>query len=601
MFSLNAALLLGTVLTTTGFTARDTVVAAVVSSIRETTVSRTDTVQTSNSISITDAFASVPGIYVADYGGLAGLKSVSLRGMGNPHAAIYVDGVRVGNVQSGQADLGMLDLGNSSDVVIDYARNSISFNTAKPVFGSRKLGGAVKFRGGSFGTYEPSGRLDFKLSDRLCLSATAGGVLSKGDFPLADGSRRLNNDIRQIRTGLDSWGIIEGGDWHAKAYFNGAGRGVPGTPTQPSTDRQNDRNAFLQGIVHEQFSPLYALEASAKLSYDKLEYSSVWGDNFYNQAEARLNTSHNFSVCRWFDASLSADVSVDRLVSDLYDGSRTSVSATASAAFHPKHLKADIVLEYAGISDKGGCHRNILSPKVDLRLNAFKGFDLLAFARRAYRAPTFNELYYPGYGNPELEAEDAWLTGLGVEYAMCFHQDWHLKASAEGFFNYLKDKIISAPTAENPNIWLPYNIGAVQMSGADLRASVDYSGSSLKGGLSARYSYQNALDKTPGSNTFGQQIPFISKHTVILDADVSCKGWTAVINWAGRSGRYDSAGRMPDYHTLDLTAGKEIALPGDLALALKFIARNLTDCRYELAGGYPMPGRSFLGSVELKF
>lgn len=579
----------------------DTLQAVTIVADRGVVVSRTDTVQISNSISISDAFASIPGLYVSDYGGLAGLKSVSMRGMGSPHAAIYVDGVRVGNVQSGQADLGMFDLGNSGNVVLDYAQNSISFNTAKPVFGNRNVGGKVMLRGGSFGTYEPSGRLDFKLSDKTSLSATAGGVLSKGDFPLADGSRRINNDISQIRAGLDSWGIINGGDWHAKAYYNGARRGTPGTLSWPSTDRQNDHNAFLQGVVREQFSPLYVLHASAKLSYDNLKYSSQFGDNFYKQTEVQLNTSHKFSICRWFDASFATDFGWDGLDSDLYHASRTAVFATVSAAFHPRRFKADIALEYTGIFDNCGRPRNIISPSVDLRWNAFNGFDLLAFARRAYRTPTFNELYYPGYGNPNLKAEDVWLTDIGIEYSLRFRENWCFQAKADGFFNYLKDKIISAPTADDPNIWLPYNVGVVQMAGADLRTSVNYVGTILKGGLLARYSYQSAIDRTPDSYSFGQQIPFISRHTVVLGADVSCKGWSVNISWNWRGERYDSAGRMPDYNTLDLTAGKDIKLPKDLVLGLKFIARNLTDCRYELAGGYPMPGRAFYGEIDFKF
>lgn len=579
----------------------DTLQTVTVVADRGVVVSRTDTLSISNSISITDAFASIPGLQVMDYGGAAGLKSVSLRGLGSPHAAIYVDGVRVGNVQTGQADLGMMDLGNSDRVVIDYAQNSVSFNTARPVFGDRSFGGKVRFRGGSFGTYEPSGRLDFKLTDKVSLSATAGGIVSKGDFPTPDGSRRLNNDIGQIRAGLDSWGLTNGGDWHAKAYYNGAQRGTPGSVAWPSTDRQNDRNAFLQGLVREQFSPLYALHASAKLSIDNMEYLSGWGNNFYRQTEFQLNTAHKFSVSSWFDTSLSAGFVRDRLDSDLYDASRSSVFASVSAAFHPNRFKADIALEYSGTFDSDGQHRNILSPSVDFRWNAFRGFDLLAFARRAFRTPTFNELFYPGYGNPNLKAEDAYLSGAGIEYSQTFNEKWHFQAKVDGFFNYLKDKIVSAPTAENPSIWLPYNVGTVRMDGADIRTSLNYAGSRLKYGFSARYSYQDAVDRTSGSYSFGQQIPFISKHSVVLGADAGYEGWSLNLNWNWRGGRFDSAGRMPDYSTLDLTAGKDMKLQQGLMVCLKLIARNLTDCRYELAGGYPMPGRALYGEIDLKF
>ena len=579
----------------------DTLQTVTIVADRGVVVSRTDTVQIKHSISFSDALSSIPGMYVCDYGGLAGLKSVSLRGLGSPHAAIYLDGVRVGNVQTGQSDLGFLDFGNCGSTVIDYAQNSISFNTVRPQFGGRNIGGGVKFRGGSFGTYEPSGRLDFRLSDKVCLSATASGVLSRGDFPLQDGTPRTNNDIRQLRTSLDLWGLIDGGDYHAKAYYNGAKRGTPGSLDWPSTDRQNDRNAFVQGVVRRQFSPLYHMSASAKVSLDDLMYLSEWGDNRYKQTEAQINTSHKFTLTDWFDASLCADFQWDGLNSDLYSNARTSVFGTVSAAFHPERFKADIALEYAGVFDRDGRKRNILSPSADLRWNVFKGFDILAFARRAYRTPTFNELYYPGYGNPDLQAEDAWLTDIGVEYGRALGNHLRIQTKADAFFNYLKDKIVSAPTEMDPSIWLPYNIGIVQMSGADARAELHYSKGNWKSSFSVRYSYQNAIDKTPDSYSFGQQIPYISKHTVSLGADASYKGWFAAINWNWRGERYDSVGRMPDYNTLDFNAGKDFKLPKDLLLGVKFIARNLTDCRYELSGGYPMPGRAFYGEIDFKF
>lgn len=568
---------------------------------RGAVVSRTDTIQIRNTISVTDAFSGTPGIYLSDYGGAAGLKTASLRGLGSPHAAIYVDGVRVGNVQSGQPDLGMLDMANCSSAVVDYAQNSISFITARPELGNRRVGGTARFRGGSFGTYEPSGRLDFRLSDRICLSATAGGTVSKGNFPLQDGTVRINNDIHQLRTGVDSWGTLEGGDWHAKAYFNGAQRGTPGSLDWPSSDRQKDRNAFLQGLVHKQFTPLYMLSASAKASCDDLLYISEWGNSHYRQTGIQLNSSHKFGINRWFDACAAADLQWDALASDMYNAARTSVLATATAAFHPGRFKADVALEYTGTFDRGGAANSILSPSADLRWNAFPGLDMTAFARRAYRTPTFNELYYPGYGNPELKAEDAWLTDLGLEFNRALGKRWRIQAKSDVFFNRLKNKIISAPTEADPNIWLPYNVGVVQMAGADASTALNYSGGIWKSSLHARYSYQNATDRTTGSYSYGQQIPYVSRHSVCLGAGASCKGWNAELNWNWRGGRCDSAGPMPDYHTLDLTAGKEFGLPRECALGLKIAARNLTGCRYELAGGYPMPGRAFYCELDVRF
>ena len=218
----------------------DTLHAVTVTADKGVVISRTDTIHIQNTFDVSGALHQVPGLQLGDYGGYAGIKTVSLRGMGSPHTAIYVDGVRIGNVQSGQGDLGMLDIENFGSAVVDYAQNSISFNTAKPVFSNGQIAGYAKFNAGSFGTYLPSARMDFMLSDRLALSANAAGVMSEGSFPLADGTRRLNNDIRQVRGGINLFGTMDEGDYHVKAFYNSAKRGTPGSVSWPSEDRQED-------------------------------------------------------------------------------------------------------------------------------------------------------------------------------------------------------------------------------------------------------------------------------------------------------------------------------------------------------------------------
>ena len=149
-------------------------------------ISRTDTLSVKNSFTISDALLQCPGLYIGDNGGFAGLKTAGLRGLGSAHTVIYVDGVRVGNVQSGQNDLGMLDFADYGSVVVDYAQNSLSFNTLKPALSDDTFAGRISCHACSFGTYNPSARLDFKLSDRLLLSANASAHVSKGDFKLAN-------------------------------------------------------------------------------------------------------------------------------------------------------------------------------------------------------------------------------------------------------------------------------------------------------------------------------------------------------------------------------------------------------------------------------
>ena len=579
----------------------DTLHAVTVTADKGVVISRTDTLHITNTFDITGELHQVPGLQLGDYGGFAGLKTVSLRGMGSPHTAVYVDGVRVGNVQSGQGDMGMLDIENFSSAVVDYAQNSISFNTARPTFGQSRITGKAEFKAGSFGTYLPAAHIDFKVSERIAMSVNAAGVISEGDFPVADGATRANNDIRQVRGGVNLFGSMKDGDYHVKAFYNAAERGTPGSISWPSEDRQKDMNAYLQGVMKKSFSPLYTLRLSAKAGYDDIYYTSSWGDSQYGQTELQLNSSHIFSINSWWKVSLAADVQWDKLESTNYSAARTTAISAVSTSFNLNRLSLNAAAEYSGYFDRGEGSRHAISPSVDFRVRVIDGIDIVGFARRAYRVPMFNELYYVGYGNPDLKPEDAWLTDLGVDFHRQVSRTWNLKAKADGFYNILSNKITSAPTAEDPNIWLPYNIGKVRSIGLDLVTGADFTYGEWKGEMDLRYSYQSAVDRTPDSYSYGQQIPYIAKHTVTASVKTSWKGYELNPRWVLKSGRNDATGNLADWNTLDVTLSKTFRLRGPLSLGINIAAKNLLDCRYELVSGYPMPGRSFIGGVEMKF
>ena len=559
-----------------------------------------DTLSIGNSCSVSDALLLSSGFHVGDNGGLAGLKSLSLRGMGSAHTAVYLDGLRVGNVQSGQNDLGMIGPESLSCVIVDYAQNSVYFNTARPRFTSSPVTGFASISAGSFGTWLPSAKFDFRLSDNLALSAYGSGVFSKGNFTYADGLVRENNDVSQYRAGVDLYGIISGGDYHVKAYYNDSERGTPGSVSWPSDDRQKDRNALVQSVFHKSFSPLYSLCLSGKMSYDDIFYSSAWGDSRYGQTELQLNTVHDFHINKSWKVSAAADIQWDGLKSSNYDASRLTVFSALATSYRSGRFRFDASLEYSGAFDTGAISRNALSPSASLRFKIIEGLDISAFARRAYRVPTFNELYYVGYGNPELKPEDALLTNLGLNYNKTLGHKWTFKAQVDGFYNILTDKITSAPTVEDPNIWLPYNIGEVHSSGFDAVAGFTCKGD-VRYSFNAKYSYQSAIDRTPDSYTYGQQIPYIARNVLIVDAEVSCKGWGLNPLWHLRSGRTDGAGEMPDWNTVDVTLSKSFYIKKAGTFKLLFKAGNLADCRYETVSGYPMPGRNFIGGVTFSF
>ena len=201
----------------------------IVSAEKGVIVNRQDTLSTDGVLSITDLLLKSPSLQISDYGGAAGLKNVSLRGFGSAHTTIYIDGIRMTNVQSGQTDLGILPLSTFNSAIINYAQNSLNFKTARPVFEDKDYTGYVKAYGGSFNTYSPSIYGAYRLSKALSISANLNALFSKGDYVYTSNKRRSNNDFNQINGGFDLFGDYSRCAFHVKSLLNASKRGTPGS------------------------------------------------------------------------------------------------------------------------------------------------------------------------------------------------------------------------------------------------------------------------------------------------------------------------------------------------------------------------------------
>ena len=206
-------------------------------------------------------------------------------------------------------------------------------------------------------------------------------------------------------------------------------------------------------------------------------------------------------------------------------------------------------------------------------------------ARRSYRTPTFNELYYPGFGNPELKPEDIRIVDLGAEYHKRLSPAWSLSAKLNYFRHYLKDKIISAPTQEDPNIWLPYNVGEARNRGLDANARLEWKDSERSATLRASYSYQDS------------ELIYVHKHAFNASASLHYGNWDASLNWTLRVGSKDSYGTLPDWNTLDLRIARRISTHRLPECTLSLNAHNILNHHYETVRYYPMPGRSITAAL----
>lgn len=200
--------------------------------------------------SVADAIRYFSGIQIKDYGGIGGLKTVNIRGLGTQHVGVFYDGVQLGNAQNGQIDLGRFSLDNMEAVSLYNGQKSAIFQSAKdfasagsiymtarhPSFGegqNYRLKGT--FKTGSFGLVNPSVLLEHRLSKQVSGSLSAEYMYTSGKYKFRYRQKngyditetRKNGDVEAIRAEYGLFGDMQGGEWKAKAYLYNSERGLP--------------------------------------------------------------------------------------------------------------------------------------------------------------------------------------------------------------------------------------------------------------------------------------------------------------------------------------------------------------------------------------
>lgn len=101
-------------------------------------------------------------------------------------------------------------------------------------------------------------------------------------------------------------------------------------------------------------------------------------------------------------------------------------------------------------------------------------FALRAFAKKSFRMPTFNELYYTEVGNASLKPETAIQYNLGFVLSTDSGPSWlgRLSLQADGYYNTVHDKVVAYPKGQQFR-WTMLNLGRVHIAGVDVQAQAD--------------------------------------------------------------------------------------------------------------------------------
>ena len=606
-----------------------------------------------SSHSVADALRYFSGLQLKDYGGVGGIKTVNIRSLGTNHLGISYDGIELGNAQNGQIDLGQFSLDNVEEITLfngqksallqpasDFGHaGSVYIRTRAPRFREGKnYNLQLKAKYGSSDLFRFSTLWEQRLSRRVSSSLSAEVLTSSGKYKFRyrrkkqDGTVaydttaiRQNGDIWSVRAEGNLHGMVDEGFWKFKVYTYHSERGIPGAIVNNvwrRGERQWDHNTFLQGRFQKSFGERFTTQAVAKYAYYNTRYVNrdttlLMVDNTYKQQELYFSTSNVYQILPEWSASLSYDFRWNKLDADMRQfvyPERYSNYLSLATAVNLNWLKAQGSILMTTVKDH--IQRGLSQPSKVAYTPAFflnvypfasRELSLRLYAKKSFRMPTFNDLYYTDMGNALLSPETVLQYNAGLSYDHEWNSGlvrfFHIQADA--YYNSVHDKIVAYPKGQQFR-WTMLNLGKVHIKGVDVETEltlVPVRGLLVTGRL--QYTYQQARDVTnPQDAYYEHQIPYIPWHSGSAILNIQYYGWDLNYSFIYAGERYNQQENikynyMQPWYTSDLSLAYQWPMM-KTRWRLMLEVNNLFSQDYDVILNYPMPKRNYGITLDVK-
>lgn len=558
--------------------------------VQSTSVITEREIRASQAVDVPTLLRREAGIEFTQNGGVGRVGGLLVRGANPNQALILIDGARINGATTGgtQIDQLMLD---------EVERIEIVRGPGSALYGSDAIGGVVQiFTRRGRGAPAPNATVGFGNEGTQRYSAGYGGDVGPWQFSL-NGS-----------------------------YFRTDGFSALRPETSPTVNPDDDgyKNFSGSGMATYHFDERNRAGLSVFTSEGRSEFDDAFAASAADRQTGKSRVSsgtvflHNQFTDRW-TSRLSAAEGVDRFRDELNDRKAgefktnnrllTWQNAIAPAAGHTLTLGAetleqrvDSTVAYTRDSRRvnsafGGYTANIglHTLQANLRYDDYSdfdgkttylagyGFEFLPGLRgtvsysRGFRAPSFNELYFPGFGNPNLKPETADAIEAGLTYATGAHR-FRLAAYRTDY----EDLIGGFPIQ---------NVNNARVTGVELAYTGNVAGTDLK----ASVTFQDPEDRDTG-----EQLIRRAKAFGALGASRAYGPFSIGAEMLASGPRYDNDAftfqrtRVDGYAVFNLFARYNVTR--DLFIGLR--VDNLFDEDYTLAAGYNTQGRLALLSLN---
>jgi vitamin B12 transporter len=544
--------------------------------------------------SLQDLLGDTPGMAIANSGGPGKATSMFLRGTNASHVLVLVDGVRVGNATSGTTPI--------ADIPVDQIeRIEIVRGPFSSLYGSGAIGGVIQiFLRHTPGTFVPNASVGYGSYSHWKSGAGFSAAGDKG-WVSVQGSAEHTDGIQACRLGAGELGVgcfadLPGRDGFSNRglTLNGAYRfnsawstdafafATRGHNDYAGTFSNNDRytTQVFGGQLH------YQPNQDVKLSLRAGQSTDFDSDYLNRQYVDTFNTRRTLG-------SLVADVAAGGgLLTTGVDWQRDTIASTTAYTVDLRTNRALFAqwqrtfgaqsLQASVRRDRNSQFGGATTGSVLWGWNFARDLRLSASWGTAFRAPTFNDLYYPGFSNPDLKPEHSRNFDVGLRGTPGWGH-WSLNV----YRNEIRDAI-----ALNP-LFVPGNIERVRITGLEGAIGGKLAGWNLR----ATATVMDDRDVTPGSVNHGREIPRQPRRSARFDVDRAFGAFSIGVSEYVNAAAWDDLAnthRMDGYALTNLRAGWRLAPAWQLQLALN----NAFNKDYETVYYYNQPGRNWMLTVR---
>lgn len=569
-----------------------------------------------NCESVGDALQTITGVYVSSTG------AISLRDVSSSKVVVILDGQRLNTAQGGGVNVSDMTIdniekiellrgGRSAQYGADAVGGVIRITTKSQQTGSKIVGLGIKTTFGSYNRqiYNLSNTINYKkLSSFLSYQRD----IWDGDFSYTDYYGNEKNLINNHQSSFNifyklSVAIDDKQQINASTNYYKANNGTPGMIDNltPEAVLKYDNKSYNLSYDNKSLFKDFSLKIQGyfldfETKFDNPENPNITPSDHDNYALG-LELSQAGTLAKGINIVYGYSLRNDRIHStDVGDKTRITHSGHTSLTFTKQlnhfinSLEAAMALRYDSPSD----FENALSPRFSFSANHSGVFNiaLLAHIAKSYKAPSFNDLYWPqdafAVGNPDLVPEK------GDNYDIGITSSFSIVALSVNYFNSdVKNLILWAQDPTVNNLWTPHNISKTSTQGVETSLTLSLLKDMIL--INGEYTFMNARDKGPDPNQYDKYIIYRPKNKY----DITCTfkygslEWNTIYHYVGL--RYTNSANtkwLPSFYTIDTNLTYRFKLL-DVSWNSTFELSNILDESYMRVLGTAEPGRMYKFSL----